>query len=84
MTTKFVGLKELRQNMAKISSEALKKNQRLIVLRKNAPLFELRPLTKTDMARLRFAHELEEARASVRRGEVYTTAQVRKLLGLAA
>ena len=83
MTTKFVGLKELRQNMAKISLEALKKNQRLIVLRKNAPLFELRPLTKADTAKLRFAHDLEEARWSARHEKTYTTAEARKQLGLA-
>ena len=45
MITRFVGTKELRQNMAKIAREAQEKNERIIVLRKNQPIFELRPLS---------------------------------------
>ena len=45
MTTRFIGLKEFRQNMAKFSAEAYKKNQRLVILRKNYPVFEIRPLS---------------------------------------
>lgn len=82
MTTKFIGLKELRHNMATISKAAAKKKQRVIVLKKNTPLFELRPLSEDDIALWTFEHELNEARASVRKGNVHSTNEVRAMLGL--
>lgn len=82
MNTTFIGLKELRQNMAKVSEEAVRKNQRVIVLKKNAPVFELRPLTKEDIALWSFERDLEDARASARKEKTYTTNEVREILAL--
>lgn len=82
MATRFVGIKELRQNMAKISKEAQKKNERLIILRKNRPIFELRPLTHSDALTETFRKDIEEARASAHAGNVYTHDEARKKLGL--
>jgi len=82
MTTKFVGTKELRQNMAKIAKEAQKKNERIIVLRKNKPVFELRPLSDEDSFVESFRKDIEEARSDKKAGRVYSQAQVRKMLGL--
>jgi hypothetical protein len=84
MATKFVGLKELRQNMAKISSSALRNKDRVIVLKKNTPLFELRPLHEEDIALMVFARDIEEARRSARKGKTYATDEVREMLGLSA
>ncbi|MEI7741474.1 MAG: hypothetical protein WCJ29_03125 [bacterium] len=84
MTTTFIGLKELRQNMAKVSEEAIRKNQRVIVLKKNAPVFELRPLTKEDIALWSFERELIDARSAARNGKTYTTHEVREILALGA
>ncbi len=83
MTTRFIGLKELRQNMAKITGEASRKRQRVIVLKKNAPLFELRPLIGEELELAAFDRDIETARQSVRQGKVYSTKQMRDLLGLA-
>lgn len=80
MTTRFIGIKEFRQNMARIASTASKKNQRLIVMRKNRPLFELRPLSKETVILEELMHDIEKARDDVRNGRTYTTAQVRKML----
>lgn len=82
MTTRFIGIKELRQNMAKVSDRALKKNERVIVLRKNKPIFELKPLTGSDALVESFRRDIEEARLSVRAGNVYTQDETRKMLGL--
>jgi hypothetical protein len=82
MTTKFVGVKELRQDMAKISREATKKRQHVIVLHKNKPLFELRPLSHADMELWSFNLDIKKAKASVREGKVYSNKQVRTMLGL--
>lgn len=82
MTTKFVGVKELRQHMAKITKQAANKSQRVIVLKKNTPLFELRPLSATDIALVSFDREIQEAEKSAKAGRVYSTKQVREMLGL--
>ena len=82
MTTRFIGVKEFRQNMAKIAKQARKKNERLVILRKNEPIFELRPLSKKDATLERLTRDIDEARADVKAGRVYTTEQVRDMLGL--
>jgi hypothetical protein len=82
MTTTFVGIKELRKNMSKITTQASKRRQRVIVLRKNAPLFELRPLSKEDMALWSFDHDIKKAQKSARAGKAHSTKEVRKMLGL--
>lgn len=48
MDTLFIGLKEFRQNMARVTQDALDNKRRIIILRKNEPLFELIPLSKKD------------------------------------
>lgn len=82
MTTKFVGVKELRQSMATITSNAKRKKQRIIVLKKNKPLFELRPLSEEDIALLTFDREIKQAQESVRLGHTYTTDEVCDMLGI--
>ncbi len=48
MDTLFIGIKEFRQNMAKVTQDALDNKRRIIILRKNEPIFELIPLSKKD------------------------------------
>lgn len=80
--TKFIGTKQLRQNMAKISKDAQKKNERIIVLRKNQPVFELRPLSAEDFIIESFRRDIDEARSDKKKGMVKSQAEVEKLLGL--
>lgn len=68
--------------MSRISSEALKKHQRLIVLRKNEPIFELRPLSKKEKTMEQVLRDVERGREDVRAGRVYTSEQIMKKLGL--
>ena len=82
MTTRFVGLKELRQNMARITSDAYRKKERLIILRKNEPLFELRPLSKKDVVLERFLLSIREAEEDVKAGRVYTHEEIMRYFGL--
>ncbi len=84
MTTKFIGLKELRQNMSAVSQEAVHKRHRLIVLKKNVPIFELHPLSAKDVALWSFERDLALARISAREEKTYSTADVREILGLEA
>ncbi len=83
MTTKFIGVKEFRQNMAKISESARKNNQRLIVLRKNEPIFELRPLSKKDATLERFALDIQECLEDAKAGRVYSHEDVKNFFGIA-
>jgi len=82
MTTKFVGTKELRQNMAKIAKDAQKNNQKIIVLRKNQPIFELRPLSDGNALVESFRREIEEARSDKKTGRVCSQKQMEKKFGL--
>jgi len=82
MATRFVGMKQLRQNMAKIARQAQQRNERVIVLRKNKPVFELRPLSDEDALIESFARDIAKAREQVERGEVYSQEEVLKELGL--
>ena len=83
MTTKFIGVKEFRQNMAKISEMARKKNQRLIVLRKNEPIFELGPLSKKDATLERLTLDIQEGLEDVKAGRVYSHEEIKDFFGLA-
>ena len=68
--------------MAKIARNAQKKNERIIVLRKNQPIFELRPLSSEDSFAESFYKDIAEAREDVKRGRVYSQAQIEKRFGL--
>ncbi len=82
MTTKFIGVKDLRQNMAKITKDAQKKNERIIVLRKNQPIFELRPLSSEDIYKKSFIEDIKEAMVDKKAGRVIGQAEVEKMFGL--
>ena len=82
METHFIGTKELRQNMAKVVKDTERKNQRLIVMRKNKPVFELRPLSTNDMLVESFRKDIEEARSDKKSKNTYNQEEVEKILGL--
>ena len=71
MTTKFIGVKEFRQNMSKISKQAKKNNQRLIVLNNNKPIFELRPLNEKEVILENLVAEVQEGLKDMEKGLVY-------------
>ena len=79
---RFIGLKDLRQNLSKITRRALKKNEHLIVMRKNVPIFTMDPITKKQDLSQRLLKDIAEAEADVAAGRVLTQAQVEKELGL--
>jgi antitoxin (DNA-binding transcriptional repressor) of toxin-antitoxin stability system len=82
MPTHFIGMKELRQNMSKITKQAKKKNERLIILRKNEPVFELKPLSKEDIVIETFRQDIEEALRDEKAGRVHNQKDIERLLGL--
>lgn len=82
MTTRFIGLKELRSRLTNFASQAHTQRERYIVLRKNEPIFELRPLSKEDATLEKLAHDIALAEEDVRKGRLYSQADVERMLGL--
>ena len=82
MVTRFVGTKQLRQDMAKITKEARKNNERIIVMRKNQPIFELRPLSADESFIESFRQDIEMARKQAKKGEVHSQDDILRELGL--
>lgn len=82
MKTHFIELKELRLHLTRIASQAHKHRERYIVLRKNEPIYEIRPLSKKEVKREKFIHDIELAEEDVRNGRVYTHEEVKHFLGL--
>ncbi|MFH1631635.1 MAG: hypothetical protein ABIA47_01235 [bacterium] len=82
MTTRFVGVKEFRQNMSKLANRARRKNERLIILRKNEPIFELRPIGKGDAQMGKFLSNIQEALDDVQAGRLYTHEQIKETFGI--
>ena len=83
MTTRTVGIKEFRDNMTKFLREGQKKNIHFVVMRHGEPVANVMPLKKAKRQTLEgLEQELAEARAQADRGELYTSTEVRKMLGL--
>lgn len=71
MNTKFIGIKEFRQHMADFAKAAREKKQRIIVMNRNTPLFELTPFTEdSDLSSL--VADIAAARADVVAGRTYS------------
>lgn len=82
MTTKFVGMKDFRQNMSQYTKEAKIKNIRIIVLNKNVPVLEVNPINEKEYAYLKLSKELEQSEEQIKKGKSYSQEEVMKEFGL--
>ncbi|PIQ77671.1 hypothetical protein COV82_03255 [Candidatus Peregrinibacteria bacterium CG11_big_fil_rev_8_21_14_0_20_46_8] len=82
MTTKFIGMKDFRQNMATYTKKAKQQNVRFIILKKNVPVLEIKAIDEKEITLEKLAEDVAEARKQIKRGEVYTQAEVMKELGI--
>lgn len=82
MITKFIGVKEFRQNLAQISKQAQNKKERLIILRKNEPIFELKPLSKKDIILEKLIIDVQDAMDDMKKGKVYTNEEIKSMFGV--
>ncbi len=82
MVTKLIGVKDFRQNLASYHQRAVKNKWRYIVLNRNKPMFEVRPLSHKEMVLEQLAKDVAEARKSIAEGRTYSSKEVRSLLGL--
>jgi antitoxin (DNA-binding transcriptional repressor) of toxin-antitoxin stability system len=82
MTTQFIGIKEFRQNISKLASQARRGTKRFILTRNSEPVFEVRPIPKAGATLEALAKRLKEAEADIKEGNYYTQAQIEKMIGL--
>ena len=82
MTTKLMGVREFRQNISELYKKGQKEGIRYIVLNKNTPIFEVRPLTKKDSSLERLLAVTSEARNDAKAGRVYALEDLEKELGI--
>lgn len=82
MTTKFLGMKDFRQNMSQYTSQANKKKIKFIILRKNIPVLEITPINEKEYAYTKLSKELEESEKQIKDGKFYTQEEVMKEFGL--
>ncbi len=79
MNTKFIGVKEFRQNMAGFAKQARIAKTRFVIVNRTTPLFELKPFAEDATLDDLFA-ELKAIEKSVARGHSYTHEEVLKEL----
>lgn len=82
MTTKLIGVKEFRQNIATLFKQATKNNWRFVILNRNQPIFRVEPLSKKDAIVEKLAMDIAEAREDAKKGRLYDFEDVCKELGL--
>ena len=80
MNTKFIGVKEFRQNIAAYAKKARSAKTRYIVVNRNVPLFELTPFDESESLDSIF-NEVMKAKADVAAGKFYTQEQILADLG---
>ena len=75
MTTKLIGLKEFRLNLATYTKEVELKNTRLIILKKNKPVLEINPINIEEFTLENLRKVVAKAREEVKDGKLYTLAE---------
>jgi PHD/YefM family antitoxin component YafN of YafNO toxin-antitoxin module len=81
MVTKFIGVKDFRQNMSTYAKKAQTNKVRLVVMNRNKPLFEITPFSLGDTYDSLYAR-VEKARSEVSKGKFHTSTDIAKSLGL--
>ena len=81
MNTKFVGVKDFRQNMADYAKRARKGDTRFVVMNRNKPLFEIKPFADDEYLDS-FVASMLEAEADVAAGRTISHSKLVKKLGL--
>ncbi len=80
MTTKLIGLKDFRLNLATYTKEVEEGQVCLIVLKKNKPVLKINPIVSKDFTLESLKKEVAQARKEVGEGKVYSIHEVKKEL----
>jgi hypothetical protein len=81
MNTKFIGVKEFRQNMAEYARKAQSKKIRYVVMNRNKPLFEIAAFEEDENYDSLY-NDIVKAKAEVAAGNFYTQEEVMKKFGV--
>jgi PHD/YefM family antitoxin component YafN of YafNO toxin-antitoxin module len=81
MTTKFIGIKDFRQNMAEYARLARAKTARYVVMNRNVPMFEVTPFDEDENLDYLF-DKVMAAKAEADAGLVVSQDEVLAKLGL--
>jgi len=82
MTTKFVGMKDFRQNMSQYTAQANSEKIKFIILKKNIPVLEITPIDEKEYTYTKLSKELDESEAQIKEGKFYTQEEVMGEFGL--
>lgn len=81
MNTKFIGIKDFRQNMALYAKEARAKKSRLVVMSRNTPLFALEPFDEDESYESLY-NKVTKAKADVAAGRTYSQEKIMREFGV--
>ena len=82
MITKFIGIKDFRQNISDYVQRAQNSDTRFIVMNRNKPLFEIKPFAEDEYLDS-FVASVLKSEAEVNAGKFHTEEEVMKELGVA-
>ena len=81
MNTKFIGIKDFRQNISRYAKQAKRGKTRVVITKHDDPIFELKPVAEEEYSDEVVARVLA-AEADVAKGNYYTHEEVVEELGL--
>lgn len=79
MNTKFIGIKDFRQNIAEYAKKARSANTRFVIMNRTKPLFEIKPFVE-DTSLDSLFDEVVRAEKDIAKGNFYTHEEVLKEL----
>ena len=82
LVTRFIGIREYRQNLSRLIEEARKKNIHFVVMRHSKIVAHVTPPTKKELALEELAKEIAEAREDFHKGNFYTQKEIEREFGL--
>lgn len=81
MNTKFIGIKDFRQNIALYAKEARTKKSRLVVMDRNTPLFAIEPFDENESYESLY-NKVTKAKADVSQGRTFSQKEIMREFGL--
>lgn len=76
MTTQTIGIKEFRQNMAKLCKKARKENIHFIVMNHQVPMMRMSPIDEDQLILEKYADQIDRGMTEFERGESYSLKKV--------
>ena len=77
MDTKFIGVKDFRQNISEYAKKARNAQTRFVIVNRNKPLFELKPFAKDESLDSLFS-DIVKAERDIELGKIYSHEEILK------